>query len=561
MEWNFFNSLIFSTTIGLILFCLSYFAIKRTHRTTRLMIWFIMLSNVVILQVILIDVGLTKIFPELLLLYTPFQFLCPVLFVAFTYSYLNQYDIFKRFRPIYSLPFVCFFVLYVMLKINVVQEYALISKKWAVWIGTELDENSALAFSLFSAIWNYKVIQRYEEKSGSLPYAMVIKKTKWLKHIFITMVLLCIAWALVIAYLKMNPLVSGHGPYYPLWLLFIGFYIIFFIKGSKHLSEVHQKRNAERQLFHKINADFKGSGLHKIFNSHELLSMQESRYQATEILEYFATSLFDKHTETEVLWDVAKNCISKLGLEDCVIYSYDSKSGKLIQKAAFGNKDNGNRKIVSPIEIPLGKGIVGAVAKSKQWEVVNNMEIDNRYIVDDLRRQSELAVPILFEDSLIGVLDSENSEKDFFTEKHIFLFQLIAKLVSIKLVQIRKKTGPVLTDDNIYYTRFKQWLEEEKVFLDVNLSLQTSSDHLSISPGYLSHIINTLGGVNFSEFINLYRIDEAKRLLVHPHYSNYTIVAVGLESGFNSKSAFYNAFKKHLGETPSEYRQRYKMVS
>lgn len=561
MEWNFFNGLIFCATLILIIACISHTILRKTTHTARLMLWFVVLSNVVILQVILIDTGLTRIFPELLLFYTPFQFLCPVLFIGFTYAYLNQYDTFKKRRLFYLTPFIGFFILYVILKINVVQDYVLISKKWAVWIGAELDENSALTFSLFSAIWNYKIIQRYEEKSGNLPYAMVIKKTKWLKHIFLAMVLLCLAWVAIIAYLKMNPSVSGHGPYYPLWLLFIGFYAFFFIQGSKHLQGVQQKKHKERELYHSVNSDFSALGLHKIFTSDELLTLRESRYQATEILEYFATSLFDKQTESEVLWDIAKNCISKLGLEDCVIYSYDSKSNVLVQKAAYGNKDAGNRKIVSPIEIPIGKGIVGTVAETKKWELVDNMMLDRRYIVDDALRLSELAVPILYEDCLIGVLDSENSEQNFFTQKHIFLFQLIAKLTSAKLVQIRKKTGPELTDDNIYYAKFKQWLEREKAFLDTNLSLQTSSNHLQISPGYLSHIINTLGGVNFSEFVNLYRVNEAKRILVHPDYRNYTIAALGLEAGFNSKSAFYNAFKKHLGVTPTEYRQRYKMVS
>lgn len=561
MEWNPFNSLILVAVSSLILFCFSRILSNKSDRTTSLMLWFILFSNLVILQVILIDIGITKAAPLLLLFYMPLQFLCPVIFIAFTYSYLDAYYRFKKIRILLSIPFMCFFVLYIVLKINVVQEYSLISKPLALWIGTELDENSALLFSLFSAVWNYCVIRDYETNLGQLPYALVIKKTKWLKYVFLTMTLLCLLWALVIIYLKVDDSVSGHGPYYPLWLLFVLFYTVILFSGYAHLKEVDDKKSKEKRLLQTVNHNFDIKNLRTLFNSDALLSIQESTYRVTEILEYFATSLFDKHTENEVLWDIVKNCISKLNLEDCVIYTFDKKSNTLLQRAAYGNKDKGNRRIVDPITIPLGEGIVGTVGKTGHWELVGNIDVDQRYIMDDVRRKSELAVPIAYENIIIGVLDSENSARDFFTKKHIFLFQLIAKLTAIKLMQIKKDKEVVLTQDNVHFKRLKHWLETEKSFLNPQLSLQMSSDYLKISSGYLSQIINTLSGTNFSEFINLYRVEESKKLLLDPEFSKYAIVAIGLEAGFNSKSAFYTAFKKIVGATPTEYRQRYKMVS
>ncbi|WP_165395275.1 helix-turn-helix domain-containing protein [Flagellimonas allohymeniacidonis] len=525
------------------------------------MLWFILLSNLVILQVILIDIGLTKSFPILLLFYLPFQFLCPVLFVAFTYSYVDRFGFFKKYRFLFLLPFGIFLVLYTLLKVNVFLDYAWISKGMAAWIGAELDENSALAFSLFAALWNYRVIRRYENELGGFPYQLVIKKTAWLKKIFVIMTVLCFLWVLVILYLKIDENVSGHGPYYPLWLLFIGYYVGCLIWGSKHIKQVEDKKTTEKATLRSVNENFQISGLQKIFSETELSAIQESRHQVTEILGYFATSLFDKNTESDVLWDIVKNCISKLKLEDCVIYLHDKKSNMLVQKAAFGDKDMGGKKIVSPIEIPLGKGIVGSVAQNLQWEIVNDISQDSRYLFDVRSAKSELTVPIIHENNLVGVLDSENSMKGFFTEKHLLVFQLIAKLTATKLYQIKKNTGISLTDDNCYYKQFVSWLEGQKKYLDPNLSLQISSEHLNISPGYLSQIINQLGGINFSEFVNVYRVNASKKMLINPEFGNYTILAIGLEAGFNSKSAFYNAFKKQTGETPSEYRQRYLMVS
>lgn len=561
MHWNFFNGLIFCALSALILFC-SYKLFKGLKgRTAQLMYWFVLCSYVVILQVILIDIGLTKVYPVLLLFYLPLQFLCPILFVGFTYSYINRFAAFKKHLVPLMIPFTIFFLLYILLKVNVVLNYSLVTQATASFIGAELDENTALILSLATAIWNYKVIVRYENGMGNLPYQIVMKKTKWLKQSFIGMVILCALWLMVIVYLKIDNQVSGHGPYYPLWLLFILFYCCFFFFGAKHLKKIDNSRKTETELIQSLNLDFHIRGLSKIFDSSELHSMQESQFRVTEILSYFATSLFDKNTISEVVWDIAKNCMAKLGLEDCVIYIHDKKSDALIQRAAYGNKDNGNRKILSPIEIPLGKGIVGSAAETLQWQLVGNLEKDYRYIIDDKARKSELAVPIVHDEILVGVLDSEHSEEAFFTEKHLLLFQLIAKLTATKLYQLKKDTASGLTDDNCYYKRFVHWLETQKAFLDPNLSLQVSSEHLNISSGYLSQIINTLGGVNFSEFINVYRVNEAKRLLLNRQFGNYTIAAIGLEAGFNSKSAFYTAFRKHTGETPSEYRERYKMVS
>ena len=68
-------------------------------------------------------------------------------------------------------------------------------------------------------------------------------------------------------------------------------------------------------------------------------------------------------------------------------------------------------------------------------------------------------------------------------------------------------------------------------------------------------VINRHFGVNFYEFINQYRVDEAKRMLVSEDYKNTTITDIYLMVGFNSKSVFYTFFKKKVGMTPSQYRR------
>jgi AraC-like DNA-binding protein/putative methionine-R-sulfoxide reductase with GAF domain len=556
MNWNFFNSTILTAAALIVVVSIIKLLFFERNKLTNFLHWFAILANIVIIQVILIDIGIANKYPAIVLLYFPFQFLSPVFFTAFTFSYLNRMDVFKKFRFVLLVPFAAFFLLYTFFKINIGADYAFISKQAMAHIGYEWDENLAVTFSLILAIWNYRAIRAYEDRLGKLPYQIVIKKTKWLKGIYMAQVVLCIFWVCTIIYTKMDVGDHGNTPYYPLWFSFLLFYYYYYFLASKHLEEVENKKEIEKTTLKEVAHNFQISGLNKVFTSTELGAIQDSQYETTAILSYFATSLFDKNKTEDVLWDIVENCISKLNLEDCVIYILDNEKSTLIQKAAYGNKHEGEKKILSPLEISMGEGIVGAVAKNKKWELVKDAKEDPRYIEDDQKRQSELAVPILLEDTLFGVLDSEHTKKGFFNERHLFLFQLIAKLTATKLQQISKKTQNTITNDNAYYKDLCQLLEEEKMYRNSELSLMIVADKLNISSTYLSQLVNTLSDNNFSDFINLYRVRDAEHKLTNSDFSKYTILAIGLEAGFNSKSAFYNAFNKHTGITPSEYREK-----
>lgn len=555
MSWNFFNFLIFASASLVILISIYKLVRFEYNRTTAYLRWFTILANLVIIQIILIDIGLTNSYPWLLLLYSPFQFLSPVLFTAFTFSYLGQMAIFKEYRFILLLPFVAFFLLYTFFKVNILLDYDFLSKQIVAFIGNEIDENLAVSFSLLLGLWNYRTIHNYEKSFGNLPYQIVRKKTIWLKSIYTALVVLCLLWVCTIIYLKLDERASGLSYYYPLWILFIGFYYCFCFLGTKHLRKVILQKNIEKASLRTVAQEFSLQGLNTIFSPNELEAMEGSQFETTSILGYFATSLFDKNNTEDILWDVVGNCISKLNLEDCVIYTLDSERKTLIQKAAYGNKNIGGRKILSPIEIPIGKGIVGNVAQTISPELVNDLTKDSRYIKDDLLRKSELAVPIVYEDKIFGVLDSEHSAKNFFQERHLFLFQLIAKLTATKLQQISKKTANALTNDNAYFKELCRLLEKDKIYQNPELSLTTIAEKLSISCTYLSQLVNVLSGNTFPDLINLYRVRDAEHKLTDTKFFQYTILAIGLEAGFNSKSAFYSSFKKHTGITPSQYRE------
>jgi AraC-like DNA-binding protein len=106
------------------------------------------------------------------------------------------------------------------------------------------------------------------------------------------------------------------------------------------------------------------------------------------------------------------------------------------------------------------------------------------------------------------------------------------------------------------FSEVDAYILENQKFLDPQLSLESLSEELGKSTSHLSKLMNAHAGSNFPDHINKYRVEEAKKLLANDDFDTYTIVAIGLECGFNSKSTFYTAFKKFTGQTPNQYRKR-----
>lgn len=115
---------------------------------------------------------------------------------------------------------------------------------------------------------------------------------------------------------------------------------------------------------------------------------------------------------------------------------------------------------------------------------------------------------------------------------------------------------PDVKSKHLIIERLKTYLINEKRFLDPNLTLEKTAETLELSRGHLSKIINTELQMSFKDYLNTLRVEEAKAYLKDSSFSNYTLVAIGLEAGFNSKSTFNATFKKITGETPSQFKQR-----
>ena len=265
----------------------------------------------------------------------------------------------------------------------------------------------------------------------------------------------------------------------------------------------------------------------------------ESEKQRKEDLEaeisinYFAQFLFTAVTVDEILWGVAKNCISRLGFIDCVIYLIDEKKNKLIQKAAYGNKNPESYVIKDPIEINIGDGIVGNVAKSGKYELINDTSKDDRYIIDDDIRYSEITIPIKIENKVIGVIDSEHPNKNFYTQKHVRILTTISNLIGNKIEKLKEQEEKEKLQAEVVLineTLENQVREKTNENLKLNKEIAEKEKVLLLGEmaSLTSHELNT-------PLANIQSASEAlieKNLALNEHQSK-DIENLFLEMGFN----------------------------
>ena len=113
------------------------------------------------------------------------------------------------------------------------------------------------------------------------------------------------------------------------------------------------------------------------------------------------------------------------------------------------------------------------------------------------------------------------------------------------------------SQDKKFVKLLYEYMKNEQPYLSSTLSLYQLAKQMDVSSHYLSHILNNRIRKNFYEFVNHYRIDEVKRRIASDHHSKYTILAIALDCGFNSKATFNRTFKNYTGYTPSQFQQEF----
>jgi ligand-binding sensor domain-containing protein/AraC-like DNA-binding protein len=106
-----------------------------------------------------------------------------------------------------------------------------------------------------------------------------------------------------------------------------------------------------------------------------------------------------------------------------------------------------------------------------------------------------------------------------------------------------------------YYQDLLTIMDQQKPFVDPDMTLSCLAARMALPAKHLSQVINEKSKKNFNEFINYYRIEEAKQILSSTKSKDIKLIRLAFEVGFNNKTTFNHMFKKSTGETPSEYRK------
>ncbi|MEO6000316.1 MAG: histidine kinase [Chitinophagaceae bacterium] len=231
----------------------------------------------------------------------------------------------------------------------------------------------------------------------------------------------------------------------------------------------------------------------------------KNQYELEQISHYFSTSMAGIKNVNDVLWDVTKNLIGRMNYEDCIIYMWNEEKSKMIQKAAHGPKGNLKAIHMQTFDVLPGQGLVGHVIQTREPLLVSDTRKDSRYRVDDMMRLSELCVPIIHDNELIGIIDSEHQHENHFQERDLKILTTIATLVGNKIKQIESE-------------QMLEVKQKEISFINQQLAeAQLSALQAQMNPHFIFNCLNSIKGMileneqqkasrYLSKFANMIRI-------------------------------------------------------
>ncbi|WP_439153267.1 ATP-binding protein [Winogradskyella sp.] len=148
-----------------------------------------------------------------------------------------------------------------------------------------------------------------------------------------------------------------------------------------------------------------------------------------DLINNTALAVLGKLDIDEIASAIVEQIAKFLNTNDCVVYLCDAEKRQVQQIAAYGKNLNEDNKLTFSFD----NGVVGRVAHTRKSEIVNDTRLDKDYLIDDNNRLSEITVPILLGDAIIGIIDAEHPDRNYFTSKHIEILNSIASLVALQL--------------------------------------------------------------------------------------------------------------------------------
>jgi GAF domain-containing protein/PAS domain-containing protein len=253
---------------------------------------------------------------------------------------------------------------------------------------------------------------------------------------------------------------------------------------------------------HSDRGNIKGTGyIDDITEKKKIEIQKRENAKRKELKDYFSLSLLRHSSTSLLLKDLAVAVVTKLGLQDLIIYIYNSNSKKLEYATSYSSITGNGTRTTYPKEISSAKGIIGRVVKSQKSEIINYSSDDTDYYFIDKPSESEITVPIIFEGELLGVIDSEHKKPKFFTEEHLRLLEDISETLAIRLVQKKRQ------DDNLKFHSTLSLLYSQGKIFNFNFDIESKSFNNSC----IDNIIDLIGIKETSKKIEIY--NDSKILL------------------------------------------------
>lgn len=231
-----------------------------------------------------------------------------------------------------------------------------------------------------------------------------------------------------------------------------------------------------------------------------------------------------------------------------VIFNYSDPSGQLFEYRV----NNGDWKTVrsdnraAESDFSLGSNTLEIrLAGSKEIVTYHVTGLLSRYFI----------LQLLFIGTLLLTLFLYWRKRKAFRREHEHLIRVEEELAEEKEKYKRVKTDK--EESERLFKQLKSYIEKEKPYLNAELKMSDVASALDCSTVKMSQLLNIYAEQNYYDFINRYRLEEFKRRLEDPKYSNYTLVALSEMCGFK-KSSFFTTFKKMEGCTPAEYVEKIK---
>ena len=130
------------------------------------------------------------------------------------------------------------------------------------------------------------------------------------------------------------------------------------------------------------------------------------------------------------------------------------------------------------------------------------------------------------------------------------------------ITKVKYQTSSLKEEEmDAIYRRIQQYFSDKQIYLEPDLKVHHLAQQIGVTTHNISQTINSKAGKPFYDFVNSYRVNHLKQLLVDPDNQQFTILGLGMDSGFSSKTSLNRIFKQHTGISPGEYRKRQLIAS